>query len=264
MLFPAENRVIYDSNPLINVICQVRFPTILRVDTEIPSAFQQKLLPDYINVVEKQEVALDVQMVGSPDIVRDEIKQLTTSATKNYEFTTEDNKWKINLTRNFLSLSTNNYRRWEDFRAKFAAALDAFVEVYKPIVFTRIGLRYVDLIMRSKLNLNNTDWVELIGQQLLGVLTSEDVKKSVKGYQYTFILELGKDEGVVRVSTSTVKSAQSGENCFLIDSDYSDLKKKKTEEIIPKLDYFHSEAFGLFRWCITEKLHTSMSPKSVE
>jgi uncharacterized protein (TIGR04255 family) len=237
---------------------------MLRIETEVPSAFQQKLLPDYINLTEHQELVLDVQMGGNPDTGRDEVKQPTTPVVKNYEFATDDYKWKINLTRNFLSLSTNNYHSWEECKAKFAAALNAFVGVYNPIVFTRIGLRYVDLIIRSKLNLNDTDWTELIGQQLLGVLASEDIKKSIKTYQSTFVLELGKGEGVVRVATGIVKLTETGENCFLIDSDYSDARKKKAEEIIPKLDYFHSKAFGLFQWCITEKLHTSMGPQNVE
>ena len=36
----AFDRVLYDKNPLESVICQVKFPTILRVDSELPSAFK--------------------------------------------------------------------------------------------------------------------------------------------------------------------------------------------------------------------------------
>jgi hypothetical protein len=36
-------RVLYEKNPLESVICQVRFPTILRVDSEVPSDFQDRI-----------------------------------------------------------------------------------------------------------------------------------------------------------------------------------------------------------------------------
>jgi len=264
MPVPVVDRVIYEENPLDNVVCQARFPSILKIDTEVPSAFQQKLLPQYINLTEGQELLLDVQMGSKPGIAGDEMKQASTPATKNYEFATDDNRWKINLTRNFFSLSTANYVRWEEFRERFEAALQAFVNVYNPVVFTRIGLRYVDLIVRSKLDLNDANWDELIAQPLLGVLASDDIREAVKQFQSTFLIELGEDDGVARVSAGTVKSAHSGEICFVIDSDYYDLKKRKADELLTRLDYFHSKAFALFRWCITERLHNAMKPNKID
>lgn len=41
MLFPPTQRVIYHKNPLVEVVCQLRFPTILKIDAEIPVAFQE-------------------------------------------------------------------------------------------------------------------------------------------------------------------------------------------------------------------------------
>jgi len=40
---PESPRVIYASNPLVDVICQVRFPRILRIDSELPVAFQEAI-----------------------------------------------------------------------------------------------------------------------------------------------------------------------------------------------------------------------------
>lgn len=41
--FPETPRVIYAKNPLFEVICQLRFPAILKIDSEIPAGFQEKL-----------------------------------------------------------------------------------------------------------------------------------------------------------------------------------------------------------------------------
>ena len=40
MPFPVTKRIIYKKNPLVEVICQLRFPPILSIDTEIPARFQ--------------------------------------------------------------------------------------------------------------------------------------------------------------------------------------------------------------------------------
>ena len=36
--FPDTPRVVYNKNPLFEVLCQLRFPHILRIETEIPAA----------------------------------------------------------------------------------------------------------------------------------------------------------------------------------------------------------------------------------
>ncbi len=264
MLFPIVDRVIYNKNPLDNVICQARFPTMLKIDTELPSAFQEKLFPQYINLTEGQEVFFDIQLGSKPNTPAEDIKQLTPPAIKNYEFASEDSKWKVNLTRNFISLSTTSYVKWEEFRARFVSALNAFIDVYKPVLFTRIGLRYIDIIVRSKLGLDNMEWEELIKPPFLGILASSELRDSVKHFQATFVIDLGEDQGEVRINTGTIKATESGETSFMIDSDFYELKRKGKNELLDKLNYFHSKASGLFRMCITNRLHNAMEPNKIQ
>ncbi|MCX6020148.1 MAG: TIGR04255 family protein, partial [Chloroflexi bacterium] len=47
MLFPDSERVIYGRNPLVEVICQIRFPTILRISEGNLSDFQDKIRIEY-------------------------------------------------------------------------------------------------------------------------------------------------------------------------------------------------------------------------
>ena len=47
MDFPESDRVIYRKNPLAEVAVQLRFPTILKIDSESPAAFQDIIRSDY-------------------------------------------------------------------------------------------------------------------------------------------------------------------------------------------------------------------------
>ena len=260
MPIPAAKHVIYEINPLDNVICQIRFPTLLKIDTETPSLIQERLLPDYINFSESQALLFNIQVGGKSFAPGKDLGDTAPSNTKSYEFSTEDKRWTISLTRNSLSLSTSEYRNWGEFRSRFSAALGVFMEVYKPAIITRVGLRYIDIIVRSKLNIKDVVWDGLISKPIIGVLDS-DIKNKINEFQSTFSYELNDKLGVVKVSVGTVKSTESGETCFMVDSDYFNLNSMKPDEILGRIDAFHSKAYDLFRWCITEKLHNAMKPR---
>ena len=54
MPFPTVDRVIYNKNPLDKVICQFQFPSILKIDSELPYSFQEaisKYFPIYSEMV---------------------------------------------------------------------------------------------------------------------------------------------------------------------------------------------------------------------
>jgi len=42
-LFPPSPRVIYQHAPLTQVICQLRFPLLLRIESEPPADFQERI-----------------------------------------------------------------------------------------------------------------------------------------------------------------------------------------------------------------------------
>ena len=62
----------------------------------------------------------------------------------NYNFISEDGRWKLNLTQGFIALSTLSYTRWEDFATRLDRPLAQFIQLYQPAFFERIGLRYVN------------------------------------------------------------------------------------------------------------------------
>jgi len=111
MPFPESPRVIYRKNPLDRVICQLRFPPILKIDTETPAQFQECIRGNFPEFRLKEEATLLTPAGISQELNAEMFRQIMPSETKNYEFSSEDSIWKVNLTRTFLSLSTTKYIR---------------------------------------------------------------------------------------------------------------------------------------------------------
>lgn len=260
MPFPeASSRYVYTKNPLKKVICQFRFPPILRIDTEIPSKFQERIrdgFPMYKSASSfQQEQFLNLNQSIPSDLIN-------ITPNKNYEFSSVDGIWKINLTRTFLSLSTSKYFKWEEFFAKLLPTIDALIAEYNPPFFTRIGLRYVDIIDRNELQLQNCEWANLLQPHIIG-LYATDIQANIRHFENIQELILSDGTSRVRILSSIVKNISNSEECFSIDSDFYYPNRCNLIEIKDKLDYLHSRSTNLLQWIITEKLHNAMEPKSI-
>lgn len=57
----------------------------------------------------------------------------------NYNFLSADSQWKLNLTENFIALSTLHYTGWEEFARHLDKPLAAFIKIYQPALFQAGG-----------------------------------------------------------------------------------------------------------------------------
>ena len=62
-MFSQEERCIYGRNMLLEVICQLRFPDILKIEAQEPYAFQDAIRGEYPQYAKKVE-QLPPQPVG--------------------------------------------------------------------------------------------------------------------------------------------------------------------------------------------------------
>lgn len=102
MISSDNRRYAYGKSQLIEVICQLRFPTILSIDTREPADFQETVraaFPRYQCQVEKLP-----GVNGAP-----------ARTVNNHTFISEDGGYKLSLTKDFIALSTMRYTHWEDF-----------------------------------------------------------------------------------------------------------------------------------------------------
>lgn len=261
MPFPETPRALYTRNPLDKVLCQLRFPTILRIATELPAAFQERVRDRYPLF---QQKALSPPVPVPPQIAQQLGLQMNVGAGEvAYEFSTEDGCWEVSLTKDFLALSTQRYERWEGFRDHLALPLTALLEVYAPAFFSRIGLRYHDVIVRSELGLKDVEWGALLQPHAAAELGVPGVAACIENAQRRVDMRLADGRGKIRLQHSFVEHGETGEVCYLIDSDFYTDERTETRDAEAMLDNFNRQSGRLFRWCITPQLHEAMGPRDL-
>lgn len=259
-MFSTEERVIYEKNQLGEVICQLRFPEILAIGAKPPVDFQEAIRDVFPQYSARKESPAP-KVTGTPGNMRLENPEPVT----NYQFVSADNVWRVNLTSKFISLACANYTCWEDFARKLDKPLAAFIRVYQPAYFERIGLRYVNFISRKALALEGTPFRELIESRYLGVLAEEELRETNVG-RCTVDAELA-IRGGCRVKLhagpgQVRRSGQSdGEVKFIFDQDLFMPGKISPNLSAPALQTLHSQAWSLFRGAITDTLHDAMEPR---
>lgn len=254
MEFPPVERVLYDHNPLAEVVCQIRFPRILAVDEGVPANFQRALGNQY-PFVETQEIARFSVSLGVPSPAP--------SASTQYIFRTEDGAYKITLWSEAVAISTERYVSWEEFFPHVVSALDALTQSYSVSLFTRIGLRYVDLISRKALGLSEMLWGDLIRQSALGLLAESAIPISEVA-ELSAVTALKLDDGAICVvRTGLGRAEKTGEEqIFAVDSDfYKEGPIKGVDDAADICGKFNTAAGRAFRWFIRDPLHQALGPR---
>lgn len=263
--FPDSERVVYNRNPLTEVICQLRFPPILRIAAEPPVAFQERIRAEYPLLTERSSDTNIEVPPGLPPAVAEMIRgSLPKRKLAAYDFVSTDGWWKVSLTRDFLSLSTGQYTRWEHFQDHLKGPLQALVVVYAPVFFTRVGLRYRNLIQRSRLELNSTKWSELIKPHVTGMHAVPDLEDAIEEWIGQILLNLPEFKSKVRIHHGIAQDAETSEDCFMIDNDFYTGERTEYDAVDGILGYFNKQSGRLFRSCIRPELDKVMEPFSVK
>ena len=103
-MFEPKDRVRYEKNQIVNVVCQLRFPTILAISAREPAEFQEAVRGDYPVYQRRME-----RPAAAPGAAQ------STGETPNYAFRTASGDCAINLTNQFLAVSAPRYTDWEAF-----------------------------------------------------------------------------------------------------------------------------------------------------
>ena len=260
-MFSETKRQIYEKNQLAEVICQLRFPEILTINSNPPADFQELIRGDYPQYSSTMETPAP-KLTGVPG----NLQIQSAPGTMNYQFVSADGEWRINLTSNFISLSCTKYICWENFARKLDKPLAAFIQTYKPAYFERIGLRYLNFISREALNLDNEPYRELIAPAYLGVLAQENLleKSTLRSSVDAEFTICGGCHAKIHAGPGLVKQRgqQQKEIKFIFDQDLYMNGNVPINLSAGALETLHSQAYPLFRGAITDKLHNAMDPQN--
>ncbi len=248
-LFPESPRVIYGKNPLREVICQIRFPAILKI-AETPASFQEAIRATF--PVFKQRAAASS---FPPDMPPELLRLFAGGDGTIFEFQSRDKHWHVSLYREFLALTCVKYTRWEEFRQFFQTPFSALETVYAPAFYVRIGLRYRNVIHLKELGLQGVAWSELLKPAICGELAENGVRGEVEAASRELVLKWD-SKNMVRINHGLGEEIDS----YVIDADFFIETEVESTNVQSILDAFNQESGRLFRWAITDRLHTAMQP----
>lgn len=258
-MFLDCDRCLYEKNQLVEVICQLRFPTILSISAKEPVEFQEAIRRDFPQYKPLQEQPAP-KVTGAPG----NMKLEQPKPVINYQFLSANGKWKVNLTNSFIALATPAYTKWEDFAAQLDKVLAHFIPIYEPAYFERVGLRFINVFSKKALGLEQVPFSELIQPGYLGLLSEDDVQErqfARAGQDVEMTISGGcrvkLHAGPGMLQRGKVKDE---EVKFILDNDIFMLGNIPVKECAPALQTVHIQADRIFRGAITDQLHNAMEP----
>lgn len=262
-MFSDAPRCLYESNQLADVICQLRFPEILSITANLPAQFQDAIRESYPVYSSKMEAGAP-KLTGKPGSFTLENQP----STVNYQFASPDGAWRINLTSRFISLSCSKYVCWEDFAKRLDKPLAAFIQIYKPAYFERVGLRYLNFFSRQALALDGTPFSELFQPQYLGILADDEIREANTtraSVDAEFAIRGGCRAKIHAGPGLTKRNGQPDKEIkFVFDQDLYMSGNVPVNYSAGALETLHSQAYSIFRGAITDTLHEAMDPAQID
>ncbi|WP_394730733.1 TIGR04255 family protein [Altererythrobacter sp. GH1-8] len=259
MHFPEAERVVYRNNPLHEVICQLRFPTILRIANETPSDFQERVrsrLPEYaeeLNATTMERVpAQIVEMLRASPL------------TKRHRFASSASGLAVLLDAQSLTVSTTSYANWQEFSELVFESIAALEDTYRPSKYGRIGLRYQNVIYASEEMhadaSGHVNWAEYIRRELVGVINEPVWAHSSSEYHSQIRCELSSEGDGLFMQYGIGHEEGSESLAFILDFDYYLQRESEPSDAKHVIERLHGYSGPAFRWAITEELHRQLGP----
>ena len=269
MIISPTTRVLYEHNPLAEVLCQIRFENI-NCEVPLDAGLRHELISMGYGVqAQEQEISFNFMMTPEEGTSLPPRPLPTTSV---FHFSSEDGAWKVSISSTFLAVTCSAYQNWDYFKPKVREIADLF-HSYAPLThYIRIGLRYKDIIEREPLGLAGTPWSRLISPFLLGPLSlgslSDDVLLSEEETEnFVSQAQMNLDDCKLLLQSSLLTSVDGSTRAFLIDADFFDSVEHEPDFLASNgkldeyLDVLHNNAGALFRRAITEELHAALCPR---
>lgn len=258
-MFSTEKRCIYQNNQIAEVICQLRFPEILKISVQPPVNFQEAIRDKFPQYSSRKEMPAP-KLEGTPGNMTIQKQDPVT----NHQFVSADGVWRVNLTGKFLSLTCSRYTCWEDFARQLDKPLVAFIKTYQPAYFERIGLRYVNFFSRKELDLEGVPFRKMFQPSYLGPLMDEEISEPGTS-RCSVDLDTAIQGGCrvkIHAGPGMVKKngQMNNELKFVLDMDLYMPSRVPVNLSVGTLQSLHAQADSIFRDAITDTLHDAMEP----
>jgi uncharacterized protein (TIGR04255 family) len=240
--FPVKAEVRLKKTPLSEVICQVKFPPILRISKETPANFQEAIRSRFPELEVEQGVLL--QFGVSPALE----KPLVETAPKVYRFKSMDKKSNVTLATDFFAFSTNGYTHWEDFLNDFTFIEKAVREEFYPPYTTRNGLRFINRFTRKNTGCKTFDeLIDLFRDELTGL-----IRVDVWTEPNEMLIQIVLPDNQAKLLLRAGFGKEQKEPFFILDFDYFEDKQLDFKNLSGRIKKYHTKIYQAFRWCLKD------------
>lgn len=130
--------------PLALALAQLRFPQLPELtDEEHVGHLRDRLKDEFPILREEKAVGLVISAAGVTEGAPTE---------RVLRFSDRAEEWTASVSQNFFALSTTSYSTREDFCSRFEKVVGQLAEVVTPVVFDRLGIRYINRFVGSELD----------------------------------------------------------------------------------------------------------------
>lgn len=240
--FPQREDVRLQRAPLAEVICQVRFPSILRIASEQPVAFQERVRERFPQLAVEQGVVVHMEPLGTmPPSAKPE--------PRIFRFKSADGNTVVSLALNFYALSTISYTHWRDFLELLRLVNQAACEVYDIPYAVRVGLRYINHLTLENTGANNVaELWEILRPELTVLLRGGCWDEPLE--MLNNLVLAGEDSERLTLR-SGFRSREAP--IFLLDFDYFAEGNIPLEDLLTLCQRYHDVIYNAFRWCIPDE-----------
>jgi uncharacterized protein (TIGR04255 family) len=159
----AQTHKVFRRNPLVAVIVELRFFPILKLADKVAD-FQDQIRGTFPAFQDVTRQLVDLEP-SRPIGVRNE---------RLFSFAKVDDSSTLSLSTSSLAVESRRHERRQHFINDAAAGINALSKVCEPVVPTRLGLRYVNIIDKEAIEQDlgrPTSWPQLISNRFLAVPT---------------------------------------------------------------------------------------------
>lgn len=240
---PSKPEVRLENSPLDEVVCQVKFPPILRISKETPIEIQEIIRDRFPGLQVEQGVFVQFPTIGSTE------EPTVGIPPRIHRFLTHDEMTHVALASDFFALSTKAYKHWGDFVIDFKLVEDAVRSVYNPAYATRIGLRFI-----NRFTLNNTGSNTL--DELLDLFRSEFtclIRADAWQAPLEMLSQVILPDGEGKLTIRNAYEVEMGNPFFILDFDYYEEGKLTLDDLVDRIEGYHTRIYDAFRWCLLDE-----------
>lgn len=227
---PREEPREFPRNFIRTAVCELRFPTILELEEKPPVAIQGKLRKAYPGYERLTDVPVGVPANSMHVQVQHQLRSL-------------NGKWVVTIRPYAIALETTSYGRFADFEKRVHEVVAAAAPSLDADFFTRVGLRYINLLPVEPGTIGEWLRPELAGALPTGALGDvehafQEVRGRTRSGKYSLRHGLAQEDR--------------GRRPYALDLDFS-RENVRAEDLTGALQELRVESFSFFWWCIGKR-----------